>query len=145
MKLIQEAGTGNEYIFVGLSRRTWYSWSDGTEHEFKNFLTGHPLAKTGDCATSVIGATDAGKWVEDHCDQKRPFMCHYEKKQQLRIKLRVQKSAMDLNDPAVTEAIQKLLEKKLKEKGITAGFKLRWVKKPDNTIFEEEKDEKDEL
>ncbi|XP_051800315.1 lectin-like [Acanthochromis polyacanthus] len=144
-KLIQEAVPGKWGASVSLSRRTWYSWSDGTEHEFKNFLTGHPLAKTGDCATSVIGATDAGKWMEDHCDQKLPFMCHYEKKQQLRIKLRVLKSTMDLNDPAVTEAIQKLLEKKLKEKGITAGFKLRWVKKPDNTIFEEEKEEKDEL
>ncbi|XP_051800641.1 lithostathine-1-like isoform X3 [Acanthochromis polyacanthus] len=141
MTLVQKAGPGNMGVFVGLSRRTWYSWSDGTEHEFKNWLTGNIPYNTGDCATSLIGATDAGKWMEDQCDQKLPFMCHYEKKQQLRIKLRVLKSTMDLNDPAVTEAIQKLLEKKLKEKGITAGFKLRWIKKNDNTIFEEEKDE----
>uniref|UniRef100_A0A3Q1G137 C-type lectin domain-containing protein n=1 Tax=Acanthochromis polyacanthus TaxID=80966 RepID=A0A3Q1G137_9TELE len=75
--LIQQAVPGNKFVFIGLSRRTWHSWSDGTEHEFKNFLTGRPKGKTGDCATSVIGATDAGKWVEDHCDQKHHFMCHY--------------------------------------------------------------------
>uniref|UniRef100_A0A3P8TQG4 C-type lectin domain-containing protein n=1 Tax=Amphiprion percula TaxID=161767 RepID=A0A3P8TQG4_AMPPE len=74
---VQQAVTGNVFAFVGLYRRTWPSWSDGTEHKFKNWLTGRPLANTGDCATSLIGAADAGKWVEDHCDQKLPFMCHY--------------------------------------------------------------------
>ncbi|XP_035814019.2 macrophage mannose receptor 1-like [Amphiprion ocellaris] len=138
---VQQAVTGNVFAFVGLYRRTWPSWSDGTEKEFKNWLTGRPRGKTGDCATSLIGAADAGKWVEDHCDQKLPFMCHYETKQQLWIKLKALKSTMDLNDPAVMEAILKLLEKKMKEKGIKAGFKLRWIKKPDNTIFQEEKDE----
>uniref|UniRef100_A0A3Q1G3H9 C-type lectin domain-containing protein n=1 Tax=Acanthochromis polyacanthus TaxID=80966 RepID=A0A3Q1G3H9_9TELE len=76
--LIQQIVKGIKYVFVGLSRKPWPSWSDGTEHKFKNWLIRHPSSEeTGDCATSLIGATDAGKWVEDHCDRKLPFMCHY--------------------------------------------------------------------
>uniref|UniRef100_A0A3B5A3A4 C-type lectin domain-containing protein n=1 Tax=Stegastes partitus TaxID=144197 RepID=A0A3B5A3A4_9TELE len=64
------------FAAVGLSRKTWSYWSDGTEHKFKNWLTEHPFGTTGDCATSLIGDADAGKWFEQPCDQKLPFMCY---------------------------------------------------------------------
>uniref|UniRef100_A0A3Q1G211 C-type lectin domain-containing protein n=1 Tax=Acanthochromis polyacanthus TaxID=80966 RepID=A0A3Q1G211_9TELE len=75
---VQQEIPRDKIVYVGLHRNTWSPWSDGTEHKFKNWLTGHPLANTGDCATSWIGTTNAGKWVEDRCDQKLPFMCHPE-------------------------------------------------------------------
>uniref|UniRef100_A0A3P8TN80 C-type lectin domain-containing protein n=1 Tax=Amphiprion percula TaxID=161767 RepID=A0A3P8TN80_AMPPE len=78
---VQQAVTGNVFAFVGLYRRTWPSWSDGTEQEFKNCLF---------FIESVF-----------------PF-CP-EKQQQLWIKLKALKSTMDLNDPAVMEAILKLV------------------------------------
>uniref|UniRef100_A0A3Q1GX07 C-type lectin domain-containing protein n=1 Tax=Acanthochromis polyacanthus TaxID=80966 RepID=A0A3Q1GX07_9TELE len=74
---IQQAIPGTPSVTVGLFRKPWPSWSDGTKHKLRNWLTGRPLVKTGDCATSLIGAADAGKWVEDHCNQTHPFMCHY--------------------------------------------------------------------
>uniref|UniRef100_A0A3B5AM70 C-type lectin domain-containing protein n=1 Tax=Stegastes partitus TaxID=144197 RepID=A0A3B5AM70_9TELE len=77
MAVIQKVVPKHMSASVGLSRKTWYSWSAGTQHEFKNWLTGHPLGGTGDCATSLIGGINAGKWVEQPCDQKLPFMCLY--------------------------------------------------------------------
>uniref|UniRef100_A0A3B4X5P4 C-type lectin domain-containing protein n=1 Tax=Seriola lalandi dorsalis TaxID=1841481 RepID=A0A3B4X5P4_SERLL len=72
--LIQQVVPGGQRAWIGLRRDTWRWWRS-SKSSFRNWAAGHPLATTGNCAASVINATHLGKWVENHCDQKRHFMC----------------------------------------------------------------------
>ncbi|XP_056225866.1 macrophage mannose receptor 1-like [Seriola aureovittata] len=133
--LIQQVVPGGQRAWIGLRRDTWRWWRS-SRSSFRNWAAGHPLATTGNCAASVINATHLGKWVENHCDQKRHFMCDNNKKQVFEIKLTALKSTVDLNVPNVTEAILNLVKTKMKEKGILKDVKIAWIKKPDKNIFQ---------
>ncbi|XP_051257811.1 macrophage mannose receptor 1-like [Dicentrarchus labrax] len=137
---IQEVVPRDKYVFIGLHRIVWYWWSDKTKPNFENWADGHPVSPTDTCATSVINAIHHGKWVENHCDEKLHFICHNipDKTQVLKVKLTALKTTIDLNNPAVTEAILNQVEESLKEKGIKKDLKISWIKNKDNKIFQEE-------
>lgn len=73
---IQRSIPGDDPVMIGLSRLSWIWWADDTHSTFQNFADGHPLHLNKSCAASVIDDARHGKWVENHCDAKFPFMCH---------------------------------------------------------------------
>ncbi|XP_071315937.1 macrophage mannose receptor 1-like isoform X2 [Trachinotus anak] len=132
--LIQDVVQSGQAAWIGLRRNTWQWWLHGTS-SFRYWADGHPLGRTGNCATSVINATHLGKWVENHCTERFHFMCQNNKKQLFHIKLRALTSTANLNDPSVMEAILNQIDAKMKEKGIVRDVRISWIKKPDKDIF----------
>ncbi|XP_031159864.1 lectin BRA-3-like [Sander lucioperca] len=140
--MIQEA-VGENRVWIGLHRYTWRWWSDGTYHSFGYWADGHPVNITESCAATVINATHLGKWVENNCNEKLHFMCQNNKTQLFNVKLTVLKTTIDLNVPAVTNAILNQIKEKLMEEGITRDFKIFWIKKPGKNIFHKKEENAD--
>ncbi|XP_061566507.1 macrophage mannose receptor 1-like [Cololabis saira] len=133
--VIRQVVPQDTMTFIGMYRFTWKWWSDGTEHIFNHWKPNHPLAATGDCGVTMIDASRSGQLVEDHCVATNPFMCYLNITKVYRVKLTVRQSTIDLNDPAVTEAIQSLLTQKLNENGVATGLRFTWMQQPDHNIF----------
>lgn len=74
--VIQNIVPASQPASIGLYRFTWIWWSDGSQPNFRNWVDGHPLANTGNCAASVINATYLGQWVENNCSIQLNFVCH---------------------------------------------------------------------
>ncbi|XP_035460885.2 lymphocyte antigen 75-like [Scophthalmus maximus] len=133
--LIQQVVPSGQRAAIGLHRRTWDRWSDGTSSTFSHWADGHPQAVGPNCVASVIEGVHRGTWTENSCGSQFPFMCHNNKKQLFNIKLTALKPTVDLNQPDVTDAVLNLIEVGMKERGITRGFKTVWIKKLRENIF----------
>ncbi|XP_039677797.1 lithostathine-1-beta-like [Perca fluviatilis] len=140
--MIQNVVSGNR-VWIGLYRYTWRWWSDGTSRSFSYWADGHPVSLTESCAASVINATHLGKWVENHCNENLHFICQNNRTQLFNVKLTALKTTIDLNVPAVTDAILNRIKEKLMEEGITRDFKIFWMKKPGKNIFHKEEENAD--
>ncbi|KAI7809621.1 hypothetical protein IRJ41_012963 [Triplophysa rosa] len=62
-------------VWIGLSLNSWL-WSDGWGLFFRNWAAGHPSQTLGSGNCAAMSATDSGKWIHPHCDQKFPFVCY---------------------------------------------------------------------
>ncbi|XP_015243720.1 PREDICTED: lithostathine-1-beta-like, partial [Cyprinodon variegatus] len=62
----------------GLFRDTW-RWSDGSSFSFRhwNDQLNNQKYNTDRCAVAVFD--DEGRWKNDSCDQKKPFICYDDK------------------------------------------------------------------
>ncbi|KAL3967054.1 mannose receptor, C type [Sarotherodon galilaeus] len=67
-------GSGVQYVWIGLYRDPWASWSDNTTSTFNNWISGQP-----DNPNSVeyCGAMNlmSGKWDGGNCGSKISFFC----------------------------------------------------------------------
>ncbi|KAA8582675.1 hypothetical protein FQN60_006346 [Etheostoma spectabile] len=139
--LIKVAARGRRF-WIGLYRHMWSWWSDGSDHAFRYWEDGHPENLTERCAASVINATQLGKWVENDCKEKLHFVCQNNKRKLFNVQLKTLKTTVDLNVPAVTDAILNQIKKKLMKEGITSDIKIFWIKLGEN-IFHKEKENAD--
>uniref|UniRef100_A0A672J4V0 C-type lectin domain-containing protein n=1 Tax=Salarias fasciatus TaxID=181472 RepID=A0A672J4V0_SALFA len=62
-------------LAIGLHRELSDNWSDGVQRKFRNWLPGHPSLKSGSCVTTLINRENPGKWIENSCNKKFPFIC----------------------------------------------------------------------
>ncbi|XP_038147768.1 C-type mannose receptor 2-like [Cyprinodon tularosa] len=64
--------------YFGLFRDTW-RWSDGSSFSFRhwNDQLNNQQYNTGRCALAVFD--DEGRWKNNSCDQKKPFICYDDK------------------------------------------------------------------
>uniref|UniRef100_A0A8D3AR25 C-type lectin domain-containing protein n=1 Tax=Scophthalmus maximus TaxID=52904 RepID=A0A8D3AR25_SCOMX len=74
--LIQQVVPSGQRAAIGLHRRTWDRWSDGTSSTFSHWADGHPQAVGANCVASVIEGVHRGTWTENSCGSQFPFMCH---------------------------------------------------------------------
>ncbi|XP_046872312.1 C-type lectin-like isoform X2 [Hypomesus transpacificus] len=128
--------------WIGLYRDPW-KWSDGSKSTFRYWRITEPNNNLGNefCVASEFA--DAGIWADWPCNWTFPFFCNIPRVQQqvVRMSLTRENSGVDLEDPAVKEAILQQVQVKLREKGLTEAFQLRWRKQPDGKVFHKEEEE----
>ncbi|XP_047194794.1 secretory phospholipase A2 receptor-like isoform X2 [Hippoglossus stenolepis] len=125
--------------WIGLYRDPQIYWSDGSNYSFSSWYQGdHPLGSM----KVVCGVADlekGGNWTLFSCEERKPFVCYSVPTVKTLVKVRVelQDSSVDLNDPAVKEQILKEFQERLKEKGLS-GVTLKWKEKADGKVFHKE-------
>ncbi|XP_050926951.1 lectin-like [Lates calcarifer] len=126
-------------VWIGLFRDSW-KWSDGSNSSFRYWITGEPNGGTENCVAANFN--NSGKWEDQHCGQRRAFICYSPpvSKKVVRVRLMKKSSSLDLNDPAVMEDILRELKQKLKDKGVDGDVKLSWRKQSDGKVFHKEKE-----
>uniref|UniRef100_UPI003AAAF96B C-type mannose receptor 2-like n=1 Tax=Centroberyx gerrardi TaxID=166262 RepID=UPI003AAAF96B len=135
-------GAGPEGAWIGLSRDSW-KWLDGSNSSFRNWNTVEPNNNWKNEAC-VAAQFSSGKWEDWNCDVTRTFICYSSvmMKQVVRVKLKKTDSSLDLNDPAVMEAILKQFKQRLKDNGVTEDVKISWKQQSDRKVFHREEEKK---
>ncbi|KAK2900227.1 hypothetical protein Q8A73_013356 [Channa argus] len=133
---IQNLVPSGEVAWIGLFRDPNFYWSDQSIFSFNYF---DPIKNPLGSMNVVCGVADlqrSGKWKFLSCDTRQPFICYAKpiKRQVMKMKVKVEDSSVDLNDPAVKADILKKLQDRLKENGVS-GVTLKWREQPDGKIF----------
>ncbi|KAF7229877.1 macrophage mannose receptor 1 isoform X1 [Nothobranchius furzeri] len=104
-------------VWIGLYGDAW-KWSDGQDNLFRYWEKGQPKNSGNGLSCAYVGG---GAWTTQPCDTKSSFLCYYYKKRT------VVKISTDANlcDPVVKQHIQKQLEARMKNNGIS-NFKIHW-------------------
>ncbi|XP_014870540.1 secretory phospholipase A2 receptor-like [Poecilia latipinna] len=63
------------YILTGLFRDTW-RWSDGSSFSFRHWNKGFDYQARYDGQCAMIKFDDGGRWKNENCDQRKPFICY---------------------------------------------------------------------
>ncbi|XP_035019016.1 lymphocyte antigen 75-like [Hippoglossus stenolepis] len=129
-----------ELAWIGLYRDPQIYWSDGCNYSFSSW----DEAVNELCSRKVLcGVADlkkGGKWRLFFCEERKPFVCYsvptVKTLVKVKVRLELQDSSVDLNDPAVKEQILKELQERL-EKGLS-GVTLKWKEKADGKVFHKE-------
>ncbi|XP_038585694.1 C-type mannose receptor 2-like [Micropterus salmoides] len=124
--------------WFGLFRDPDMYWSDGSGFSFSYWNTDiNPLGSM----SVVCGAAlqSSGSWKFLPCETRLPFVCYSVpvRRQAVKLRLKLEDSSVDLNDPAVKADMLKKLQDRLKEKGVS-GVTLKWREQPDGKVFHKE-------
>ncbi|KAA8579290.1 hypothetical protein FQN60_007080, partial [Etheostoma spectabile] len=130
---VQELIPTNGSVFIGLFRDTW-KWSDGSASSFRYWNLNDKEPNNNDQREACVAAdfSRLGQWEDWNCDFKRAFVCFGPRpasKRVIRLRLKKKNSSLDVNDPAVMEAMLKQLQQKLGARGL--DIKLSWRKQAD--------------
>ncbi|XP_054914565.1 macrophage mannose receptor 1-like [Poeciliopsis prolifica] len=70
--------SSDNQAYFGLFRDTW-RWSDGSSFSFRhwNLQFTNEIINSGQCAMTVFD--DGGRWKNEKCDEKKPFICYDDK------------------------------------------------------------------
>ncbi|TDH11031.1 hypothetical protein EPR50_G00082020 [Perca flavescens] len=124
--------------WFGLFRDSW-KWSDGSTSSFSFWKKGQPDNNNETCVAADF--SQSGAWEGWSCDMERAFICYGPvvpvSKKVLKVKFENKKN-LDLNDPAVMEAMLKQLKQKLRAQGLDDNIKLSWRKQADGNVFHKE-------
>ncbi|XP_039656970.1 macrophage mannose receptor 1-like [Perca fluviatilis] len=136
-KKVQEAAGGN-WVWIGLSRDSW-KWTDGSNSSFNFWKVGQPDNKNRNEICVAADFSQSGAWEDWPCDMERAFICYgpVVSKKVMKVKFENKKN-LDLNDPAVMEAMLKQLKQKLRAQGLDDNIKLSWRKQADGKVFHKE-------
>ncbi|KAK2900221.1 hypothetical protein Q8A73_013350 [Channa argus] len=138
---IQNLVPSGEVAWIGLFRDPNFYWSDHTIFSFNYF---DPIKNPLGSMNIICGVADlqsSGKWSFLPCDTRQPFVCYARpiKRQVMKLKVKLEDSSVDLNDPAVKAGILKKFQDRLKENGLSA-VTLKWREQPDGKVFHKEKE-----
>ncbi|XP_047194707.1 putative C-type lectin domain family 20 member A [Hippoglossus stenolepis] len=124
------------WAWIGLYRDPQIYWSDGSNYSFSSWYHGHNKLGSMKVLCGAAYLKTGGKWRLFSCEKRKPFVCYSVPTVKTLVKVRVelQDSSVDLNDPAVKEQILKELQERLKEKGLS-GVTLKWKEKADGEVF----------
>ncbi|KAI2663114.1 Ladderlectin [Labeo rohita] len=116
-------------VFIGLFKDT-FRWSDNSSSSFRRWSVREPN-DSGACVAQRL--SDINTWVDQNCNDTRPFVCQDgEKVQILRVKL---KSGQNVNDPVMKVFIKEKIQEKLVSLGMPKDAKLQWRVQSDGEIF----------
>ncbi|XP_078100293.1 uncharacterized protein LOC144513177 [Sander vitreus] len=102
---VQAMLTGGGLYWIGLFRDSW-KWSDGSTSSFRFWKTGQPDNNNETCVAADF--SQSGTWEDWPCDMERPFICYSSLVSKKVVKMKFEsKNNLDLNDPAVMEAMLK--------------------------------------
>ncbi|KAJ8008052.1 hypothetical protein DPEC_G00100770 [Dallia pectoralis] len=114
--------TGDWYMWIGLFKDSW-KWSDGSNSSFRNWRFENASTELGMNCTSMWFHGTSYYFQTQHCEKRLPFICYAtppKKRQVVRMKMTSKVTNMNLNNPAVQEAI-------LQEGGNLMALPLRWA------------------
>ncbi|XP_039656969.1 C-type mannose receptor 2-like [Perca fluviatilis] len=126
---------GVNWVWIGLFRDSW-KWSDGSTSSFSFWKKGQPDNNNGKETCVAADFSQSGAWEDWPCDMERAFICYgpVVSKKVMKVKFENKKN-LDLNDPAVMEAMLKQLKQKLRAQGLDDNIKLSWRKQADGKVF----------
>uniref|UniRef100_A0A8C9W1P8 C-type lectin domain-containing protein n=1 Tax=Scleropages formosus TaxID=113540 RepID=A0A8C9W1P8_SCLFO len=74
--LIHNMTKSGTWVWIGLYRDYW-QWSDQRNSSFRYWKLGTPDNGDGNqCAVAWMTATDKGRWDDQKCNGKYPFICY---------------------------------------------------------------------
>ncbi|XP_053272581.1 macrophage mannose receptor 1 isoform X2 [Pleuronectes platessa] len=135
-KILDLIPHGN-WAWIGLYRDPQIYWSDGSNYSFSSWAQDYHRLYS---LKVICGVADlGGNWRLFSCDGRKPFVCYSVPTVKTLVKMRVklEDSSVDLNDPAVKEQILKQLQDRLKENGLS-GITLKWKEQADGKVFHKE-------
>ncbi|XP_031153680.2 lymphocyte antigen 75-like isoform X2 [Sander lucioperca] len=137
---VRDVAAGHS-VWIGLFRECW-KWSDGSNSSFRywSLKTKEPNNNQGAEACVAAYFEVSGKWEDWPCHYKRAFICYGPvpvSKKVMKVKFE-NKNNLDLNDPAMMEAMLKQLQQKLRDQGLDDNIKLSWRKQADGKVFHKE-------
>nr|XP_029138478.1 macrophage mannose receptor 1-like [Labrus bergylta] len=147
-------------IWIGLFRESW-KWTDGSNSSFRYWNENEP--NNSDEPETCVAAylIKSGRWEDWPCHYKRASICYSAdpaattassqndtiikdasvSKGVVKVRL-VKSSSVDMNDPAVMDAMLKQIKQKLKDQGVKGDVKLSWRKQTDGKVFHKEEKKK---
>ncbi|XP_042257514.1 secretory phospholipase A2 receptor-like isoform X2 [Thunnus maccoyii] len=136
-----------DYAWIGLYRDAdsfLYNWSDGSPYSLTTWGDKHSVS--GSLRSMMCGVQESNQWTFKSCEERFPFVCYSipvpVKRWVVKLRMKVQDSSVDLNDPAVKANILKKFQDRLKEQGVS-GVTLKWREQHDGKVFHKEgKEEK---
>ncbi|XP_044039306.1 lymphocyte antigen 75-like [Siniperca chuatsi] len=131
----------SNWAWIGLYRDPNIYWSDGSGSSFRYWDTGYNKILSS-VACGVAALDNSGRWKFLPCETRLPFVCYSipplpVMRQVVKLRMKLEDSSVDLNDPAVKADILKKLQDRLKEKGVS-GVTLKWREQPDGRVFHKE-------
>ncbi|XP_053272741.1 lymphocyte antigen 75 isoform X1 [Pleuronectes platessa] len=136
---IENLKLSHDLRWIGLYRDPQIYWSDGSNYSFSSWYQGeHPLGSMK-VVCGVADLEQGGNWRLCSCEERKPFVCYSITTVKTLVKMRVklEDSSLDLNDPAVKQQILKQLQDRLKENGLS-GVTLKWKEQADGKVFHKE-------
>ncbi|KAF3697530.1 Aggrecan core protein Cartilage-specific proteoglycan core protein [Channa argus] len=130
-----------EMAWIGLFRDHNFYWSDQSIFSFSDFDSVENRIYSLNVVCGVADLQGSKKWKFLSCDTRKPFVCYARpiKRQVMKLKVKLEDSSVDLNDPAVKAGILKKFQDRLKENGLSA-VTLKWREQPDGKVFHKEKE-----
>ncbi|XP_071763451.1 putative C-type lectin domain family 20 member A [Centroberyx gerrardi] len=131
---VNDAVPQPSWVWMGLFRDEW-KWSDQSKSPFRYWAGSQPN-RDGNC---TLYSPSAKMWYDRGCKGTYLFYCYKEMPQVTRQIVRVElksHSSLNLNDPAVREAILNQIQEKHE------GVKLRWVVKQDGNVFHKKEEKR---
>ncbi|XP_034471071.1 macrophage mannose receptor 1-like isoform X2 [Hippoglossus hippoglossus] len=104
-KLIKPLG----WAWIGLYRDPQIYWSNGSNYSFSSWYQGYNPLGSMKVVCGVADLEKGGKWRLFPCEERKPFVCYSVPtvKTLVKVRVKLQDSSVDLNDPAVKEQILK--------------------------------------
>ncbi|XP_055021595.1 lymphocyte antigen 75-like [Boleophthalmus pectinirostris] len=122
------------YAWIGLRRQPW-RWLDGNNSTFSFWKTLQPdnYEKLEHCV--VADFESGGRWEDSNCDKMRPFICYVRPVKKYKIKLQLNTTTANLNDPVVMEQLLQQIALHVGRANATDLLKLSWVKDANGNVF----------
>ncbi|XP_008303567.1 aggrecan core protein-like isoform X2 [Stegastes partitus] len=129
----------SNWAWIGLFRDPNFYWSDGSSFSFSHFDDVDNQNGSERVMCGVSSPHRAGRWRFLDCNIRIPFVCYSipVKKQVVKLRIKLDDSSVDPNDPAVKAELLKKLQDRLKEKGVS-GVTLKWREQPDGKVCHKE-------
>ncbi|XP_030018746.1 putative C-type lectin domain family 20 member A [Sphaeramia orbicularis] len=138
---IQNVMPSDSSAWIGLFRNPNFNWSDGSSFSFTYWYGGSNPLGSSKIICGVAYLKNSGKWRFVPCDNRRRFVCHYTpsvvKKQTVKLRMKVEDSYVNLNDPVIKADILKKFHDKLNMARVS-GVTLKWQEQSSSNIFHKE-------
>ncbi|XP_053272743.1 C-type lectin lectoxin-Phi1 isoform X3 [Pleuronectes platessa] len=134
---VSAAGNSSE-VWIGLYSHIDWKWSDGFNQsgaECRSWHRNQPNNFNGN--QFCVAVTYVGELYDFFCNRKMIFFCYRAVKTLVKMRVKLEDSSLDLNDPAVKQQILKQLQDRLKENGLS-GVTLKWKEQADGKVFHKE-------
>ncbi|XP_039890185.1 lymphocyte antigen 75-like [Simochromis diagramma] len=117
-------GSGVQYVWIGLYRDPWASWSDNTTSTFTNWEPSQP----NNYNSQYCGAFNlmSGEWADDSCTTTNLFFCFTAVTKQTVVKMKLQSEA-DMHSTEIQQQVSQQLSGLMLSEGLT-DFRIRWRK-----------------
>ncbi|KAL4008855.1 hypothetical protein ACER0C_002707 [Sarotherodon galilaeus] len=122
-------GSGVQYVWIGLYRDPWASWSDNTTSTFTNWKISEP--NNGNSISHTIEYCGAfnlmtGEWADGSCTMTYLFFCFRAVTKQTVVKMKLQSEA-DMHSTEIQQQVSQQLSGLMLSEGLT-DFRIRWRK-----------------
>ncbi|XP_025761603.1 uncharacterized protein LOC102077299 [Oreochromis niloticus] len=116
-------GSGVQYVWIGLYRDPWASWSDNTTSTFTNWEPSQPNNYNYNCGVFNLMT---GDWADGSCTSTNLLFCFTAVTKQTVVKMKLQSEA-DMHSTEIQQQVSQQLSGLMLSEGLT-DFRIRWRK-----------------